>query len=443
MAEIFVRGASGLNTNSGADWLNAKKSIAGALAIAVSNDVILADNTEMFTGITVAEVTWTPPAGGNVSIISALKLDDDVLWEKSWGASETLTTINGPITVAGTNGSSMYVYGMELVGNSASNGLNGVSLLQTLAVSSTLFMENCDFRLTSINTVNLACGVPAASSMRGTNITLKDCTIRVTGSRLGEAVRVGKCFLEMISCEFIFSGANKPATIFAPISVNDYNWVTVRDCDFQVTVSAAMLLLTNMASSTFLFKNCKLRQTFTGGWAPGVASVTFRNCLANGGVDTIFFEYHNYYGSLITTTVAYMTDGVVFDGVPVSWLISSGARNEYNPFVCPIIEVWNDTTGTRTATIEITSDVAVTDREIWVEATYDYFTTTLISNRNADPFIGTPVAHPSSSAVWVSGQTSKQKLEFSFTTTRVGLLQARIYIASSAATYINPMITLS
>lgn len=446
MADIFVRGFTGLNTNTGADWNNAKASVAGALLIAVSNDRILVDQSETFNAG--AAITWTPPAG-NISIISAVR-SGTTGFSPAWGAQEAVGPFAAAITIAGAAGSSMYVYGMSLFAGSTNSATNVINLLNTNAVSSSLYLDGCTLQVPTISAAAFVqCGLSAQSGTRSLFITVRNCTFAY-GSRAGSAISVGDGVVEFIDLTLSF-GATKPAQIFTASSLADSPVVLVRDSDLSSITVSSLLLTTNFSNGTFLFKNNKLvgGLFYTGTFPFGSGSLTIRNC-TSPTYATSFLEYYSFFGLYTADPGAYVanTDAAVYAGTPVCWNINTGGlTSEFSPFVTQMLEVWNDVTGTRTATVEICSSFfgPFTDRQVWMEGTYDPSLAGAITNRNSQPFVGTGANHPTSTTPWSFTPNSQQQLQLTFTATVVGVLQVRIYIGMPSVSnfYINPVVKLS
>src|SRR5258707_8183174 len=113
MANIFVRGTTGSNANTGADWNNAKQTVAGGLAVAATNDIIYVDNGESFTAN--AAITWTPVTSGNVSIISALRSGTSGATPAT-GAAESVGAASSAFTINGAVSAGVYIFGMAING---------------------------------------------------------------------------------------------------------------------------------------------------------------------------------------------------------------------------------------------------------------------------------------------------------------------------------------
>ncbi len=445
MANIFVRGATGVNTNTGADWNNAKQTVAGALAIAVSNDRILVDKDEQFTAN--AAITWTPPAG-NVSILSVLR-SGTTGFSKFIGARESVGGVLGAFTIAGAAGSSMYVWGMQVFAGTTNTSSNNLNLLTTVSVSATLYLDSCTLTLSTIAAAaSLICGPTGQAASRSNSITLRNSSF-VYGSRAGSAITLGDITLEFINQGLVF-GATKPAQLFTVGSIADTPIVLVRDCDWSGAFANPLVLMTNLSSGAILFKNSKFgSSTVTvSSFAFGAWSLLLRNCIMPGY--TALLDNYNFSGYHTVNTGMYLTnsDAAAYAGASACWeVVTFAGATEFTPFITQILEVWNDVTGTRTATVEICSTVSgpYTDRDIWMEATYDSSILAGVSNRNADPFVGTGANHPTSTVPWAATTVSKQQLQVTFTASVVGPLQVRIYIGlpSFVSFFINPVIKLT
>jgi len=117
------------------------------------------------------------------------------------------------------------------------------------------------------------------------------------------------------------------------------------------------------------------------------------------------------------------------------------------------ITLWNDTTSSQTATIEIVTDnVTLSDVECWLELEYLGTSGETLgvwaNDRDADwPLETTGTAQTTSSAAWTTtGLTTpvKQKLAVTFTAALKGLIRAYVVIAKPSTTvYYNPKIDLT
>ncbi len=459
MANLFVRGSSGSNANTGADWNNAKQSVAGALAIAASGDVILVDNGETYTQS--GAITWTPPAGGNVSIISAVRSGTSGF---TWGAgaTEACGAVTAAFTIAGTSSanttSSMYVYGMTISAGSNNSSACTISLLASATINAFLEMVSCTLDLKTANaTAAIIYGLTISTASRSLTIRQTNCTLLCSGSRAGTFLTLGDANVEMINPTISTTGGTKPAVLFGMIALADSANLVVRDGDLSgySTSSGALFSVTNWAASQALLKNLKLSGTptlTTGTWPGGVGSITVRNCDSADTINT--FQFVNSYGTLTVNGTTYLTAGPQFNGAGVSWkIVTTTLASEYLPFITPPIEIWGTLTSAQTAELEFVRDSAssLTDREIWSDLEYpasaSFPNYTRATSRNANPFTGSGSNQTTSSAGWTgtggfSVGALKQKLQVAFTAAEVGLLQSRVFVGKASETvYVNPAIS--
>lgn len=451
MTTLFVSAVDGNNADDGLSWANAKQTVAGALAIAASNDIIKVDSAGTFTAT--AAITWTPPAG-NVAIISVDRANSD-----AWlaGATESVGASNNNFNIAGAAGSKMYVYGMTINGGSNNSVTCIIGLLTTSTVIAALEMRSCTINLNSTSTgATLLFGASAQIGQRSNPIRLRDCTLGITASRAGTYALIQKAKVELINPTFNMAGATKPAILFAAGAAGDTGSIRIVDGDLTgyAVSSGAYFSVANFNTVSASIENCKISATptlTTGTWPGGEGSILLRN--VDSG-DTLYtFQYVNSYGTLTADTAVFITTGgAAFNGAGVSWkIVTSSLADEFSPFVTPQIAVWNTTTTAQTSAIEIIRDnaTALTDRNIWSSldfpASASFPNYTFQTNRNANPFTGTPANQPTSTATWTGtggfSNPTKQKLENAFTAAEVGLLEAQIYVGVASTTlYIDPYI---
>src|SRR6185436_3707180 len=116
------------------------------------------------------------------------------------------------------------------------------------------------------------------------------------------------------------------------------------------------------------------------------------------------------------------------------------------PFECPPIAIWNDTTGSRTATVQgICGGGAVpNDDEIWLEVEYLGDASSpqgsFVNDGKAD-LLATAAAQTAASETW-GGSTTDFALAVTFTAAQKGWCYARVKIGKASSTfYIDPLIT--
>jgi hypothetical protein len=459
VTDRFVRGTTGNNANSGADWNNAKQTVAGAIAIAGAGDTIYVDNGESFTAT--AAITWTPPAGA-LAIISCIRSSTTgVSWNAATGsgagAAESVGAASNSFIISNAGGSAIYLFGMTLNAGTNNSALCSTTIFNSTNVQSTLEADFCTFDMKSVSTsASFNIGQSAASN-RSHKATLRNCTFICSAARAGTFSLIGEAQVEIITPTFSMSGVTKPVILFACTGLGDTALLTIRDGDASgfSTTASAYFSVANFSSAQVLLKNLKLSATptlTTGTWPGGTGAITLRNC---DSADTIItFQYVNTYGTLTqSTSIYYTASPYQFNATGVSWqIVTSTLANESNPFITPPLRIWGTTTSAQTAEIEFVRDnaTALTDRQIWSDlesaASASFPNYAYASNRNTAPFSSAGVDQPSSSVSWTGtggfSNLNRQKLQITFTAAEVGLLQAQVFVGKASETlYLNSSIT--
>lgn len=442
---IFVSAVDGNNADTGADWTNAKQTVAGALAIAVTGDIILVDNAGTFTAS--AAITWTPPAG-NVAIISVNRAGGDA-WAA--GAVEAVGASSNAFNVAGAAASAMFVYGMTINGGSNAASACDINLVTTVNVSCYFETRSCTFDLksTTLTTNRIFIGPTNGATSRLVGMKFYDCTFICSGSRSGDFISLDNADIEIVNPVISCTGATKPSALFVSEFWEAAARVVIRDgtlAGYNVSGGAYFNIATQYGSQ-IVCSNLILDSTptvTTGSWPAGSnGSITLRN-VDSGDTDYIF-SYHDARGTLTVDIAIYKDGGASFNGQNVSWkIVTTAAASEFNPFVTPLLSIWDTLTSAQTATFDIIRDSAtnLTNRDIWPTLDYAASATTTrytaASGRNANPFTGTGADWSASGATWTGvggfSNTNEQVMSIAFTAARDGLLQGRVYVGVASAT---------
>jgi hypothetical protein len=445
MATIFVSAVDGANTDNGTTWALAKQTVAGALAIAANGDVIVVDNAGTFTAN--AAITWTLGGGVALAIISVTR-SGTTSFTPSAGATESVGAANAAFTISGASSSAYYVYGMNINGGTNNNAACNI----VPATYQRANFDTCTFDLPTANDRTILIGT--TSSVTYTQFL--NCTFkRSNATGLTQYLDLAfSSVVEIINPTFVLTGA--PTTLIGFNALGVAGYVTMRDGDISAfnTSGGGIVRLTSFGAGSVVIENLKLHATpaiTNGSWQIGNASITVRNC--DSADTTYIFSYINQFGTLTTDESIYVTSGgAVFDGAGASWkIVTTSACSESTPFILPFIFVWDTTLTAQTASIEIIRDnaTALTDRDIWSSldsaASASFPNYTYQTNRNVNPFTGTPADQPTSTATWTGtggfANPTKQKLQNTFTAAAAGLLQSRVSIGVASTTfYIDPFI---
>ncbi len=458
----FVAGTGGATTGNDAnactDWSIPCATVAGALGKATPT-IIAVDKTGAF--VATAAITWTPPGTG-IAIISSTNGVTGTTIAYATGASESVGAASAAFSIAGANNSSMYIYGMTLVGGTNNNVATVFNMLATPSVNSKLELDTCSISIPSVHAAAvLNFGHTASGAVKGLEIRSKNTTFTFA-SKTTPAFVFNAAQVEIINPTLVFGASKVSPLISGGTGVSTIGTVKIRDADIVSYTGAALVGVATIETLNITLENLKISATptiKTGTWTQGNGSILLRN--VDSG-DTIYtYQYETAYGSMVTENTDYVTTaGTTFNGSPVAWkIITSSLANEYSPFRLPLLFIWNTTTTAQTYAIEfaqVNGAAALTDRQIWSNIDYaasaSFPNYSWQSNRSAGPFVTTGVAHATSTNPWtvpnIGASPVTQKLQSgtattpaSFTAAEVGLLQAQIAIGVGTLTmWLNPTI---
>ncbi len=182
--------------------------------------------------------------------------------------------------------------------------------------------------------------------------------------------------------------------------------------------------------------------------------VLMSGCDDTTGNDLYRFEYVDYYGSIVHDDNIFRTTGGASDGTtPISlkMVTTANAAEFSEPLISQPIVIWNDTTGSRTFTIQCLWD-SVTDiqnDEIWAEFEYlsaSADTESDLANDGLANILASPADQTTNATAWTESLTNDNEFELSVTVTvnRVGPVIARVHLGKPSTTvYVDPKITAS
>lgn len=455
MATIYVSAVDGSNADSGATWALAKQTVAGALAIAVSNDIILVDNAGSFTAT--AAITWTVPTG-NIAIISVNRSGGDA-WAA--GAAENVGAAAAAFTINGSNSTSLFVYGMTIkTGTSFS-----VSPIINIGISATtdvMTFDSCTFNVPGTSSSNFVVIGAFGGNLRSKNYVFDNCSFVLrdaAGST--QCIRldgIDSCVFRNMSVSF--NGANKPTVLFDFYNNGVPVDFTVMDSNLAAfnASSSSLVNAANYGMGTAIFKNVSLSSN-TGvktGTFPTYSSAEIFAMNVDSGDTVNTFEYYNRLGTVTEDTANYFTTGgASFNSTPLSWkVVTTSVCNEYNVLRLPPLTRWNTSTSSCDFNVQTIVDSAtdLTDRELWLEVDYassaSLPTGSLGTDRNASPYTGTAVDQDNgTNGSWTTSgitNTNEQYVKVTATPSEVGLLEGRVCIAKASTTFwLDPVLRVS
>jgi hypothetical protein len=413
-------------------------------------------------------VTWTCPAGG-LAIISVTVSGASGFSAFTAGAVESVGAAAAAFSINKAATSNFFIYGITGNGGTNISASCDINLFSNATnANSFLYLSSCTLDVKAASTsAQLNIGQSGTSfGEQSTKVTALNCTFICSGSRAGTLSLLGsKLFLELINPTFSMTGGTKPAILFDMGLVGDEAVVVIRDGDisgYNVS-SGAYFNVANFASTRVTIQNCKTSSTpalTTGTWsANGTGNLLVLN--ADSANTLYVFHYDNAYGTLDAETTDFVTTGGAhFNGSPIAWkVVTKSTASEFAPFILPPLVIWNTTTTAQTSAIEIAQvngAAALTDRQIWSDLDYpasaSFPNGSWQSNRSGQPFVGTGVAHATSTNPWtvpnIGASPVTQKLQSgtattpaTFTAAAVGPIQSKISIGVATLTlWINPNI---
>lgn len=454
----FFAATTGDNSD-GTTWAKAKTTITAGIAVCGVGDYLLVDSALSTTAT--AAITYTPPAGG-LAIISVTPSGAASFSAFTAGAAEAVGAAAQAFSIAGAAGSAMYMYGVSMTAGTNSSTSSSFNINATLSVHSKLVMHTCTISCPSTATgATIYFGPTAASSSLTGYIRAINCTFVFSSKTPSTgAMTFRTCDCEIINPTFSF-GATKQSPLIVGL-LGCVGKVIIRDGDMSSYSGTAIVGVSLIDTLQVILQDMKLNATptlKTGTWNAASGSIWVRN---SDSANTLYtFQYESAYGSLVAENTDFVTTGgASFNGAPVAWkIVTSSLASEFSPFILPPLSIWNNTTTAQTYAIEfaqVNGASALTDRQIWSDIDYaasaSFPNYTFASNRNAQPFVGTGVAHATSTNPWtvpnIGANPVTQKLQSgtattpaTFTAAAKGLLVAQVRVAVATLTmWMNPAI---
>ena len=443
MAVYYVySGAAG--SANGSSWVNAYTTLAAGITGKAAGETLYVahDHAESTSGnLSIGNVTSTPSnpiklicvnRSGSVPPVSA-----DLR-----ATAQVTTTGAGNITFT----SGFYIYGIIFFGNTSTIP----AITMGTDTNTALKFDNCSLRsgatATSLS-FGLNNGVSAGGYIELVNTTL-------SFGNVGSGTR--------ISCDLRWR--NTASALLGTITTALFNFgnssaigrgAMIECIGVDLSAAGSGKTLVNTASATptasrARFVDCKLDAAVTKSVVPpgpGALEVDFIRT-GSAGVNYAV-TCVRYTGTLTEETTIVRTSGGATDGTTkISWKVVTTATCGFTlPFECPVIAIWNDTTGSaKTATIECIGAAIATDQEVWVELEYlgDAASPqgSFINDGKAD-ILATAANQTSSSETW-GGSTAAFKLAVTFTAQQRGWVYCRVKIGKASSTfYIDPLVTLT
>lgn len=444
MTDWYLRSTTGNNANSGADWANAKATLAGFVVSVAAGDTIYVSQAHAETTAASQSAAYTTTAGTPIRILC---VND--------GATPPVAlALTGALTVTGASTAwtltgSLYFYGLTFT--SATSGNAAINMGGSWSIS-----ENCKFR-TGVGSTG---GRIFPIGSGGTNGVCDwiNCTVKFVNA--AQNILVQNDYFHW-NGGGIEAGSTSPTALFVYSNSGAGNGgmkLLIENCDFT-NGSSTMNMITGPlpACLSAVFRNCLLPSSWTGTWVTAFATnqmgrVEIYNCHDTASYVSYKLKIIDGCGNIDQETTIVRSAGASDGFTTISWKMVTGTQVGYPnaALYSPEILFQNGVAGSSiTLTVDIVHDsvTALTDAEVWVEAIYPASSTapfdTLTSDKTAD-VLTTTASQTTSTATWTTtglSNPNKQKLEVTFTPQAIGPIKLRVALAKVSKTiYVDPMI---
>jgi hypothetical protein len=435
----YVRSGAG-GTADGLSWTNAKLTLAATLTGASAGDYVYISEDHAET--TAASITLTSPGTGAAPVC---------IWCINHTSNTLATT--GAVSTTGSSSSIVigsggvaYIYGITF---NVSDGSNGGNFTTTGAAN--WIFDTCKINLTTSSTSVLSLAVSTACP----KITFINTPIKF--GHTSQHINVEQVDLKWLNtANAVDSAGSAPTSLILFTSASAYPAKVLLDgLDLSKVTGSLFTLTSNLALNECYVQNCKLGTGValsTGAIGSDVGPVVrMDNCTSTSGVN-YQMEHDKYQGTIKTEATIIRTGGATDGTTPLSWLLTSNTTPTFfKPLESPAIVFWSTAT-TKTPTVYITSNTALTTADIWLEVEYlgtvNYPKSVFALGRAAvadtPPVIptGTGLSADGTSTWGGTAQTYKYTLTTSaLTTAMAGPVKVKVMLAHASITvYVDPKV---
>lgn len=445
MAILYVRSTDGSDADTGATWLLAKATLAGAFAAAAAGDTIYVSQVHAETQATAMTLTSPGTAASPCTVLCA---NDAVEPPTALATTGTITTTgNSAISFAGF----AYVYGITFT---CGSGVVNASINFIAATPWWYRFEACSLGFNS--SAGSAALIGIGDFAAGVDDSLLEFhNTKVAFTSVGQSIRPRSRF-KWTGTATAITGATLPTTLFLPTGTSVGALQEITGVDLSALGAAKNLVNLGTAMYiSFQFTDCKLGSsiTFITGTiaGPGSGEVRVVNC---DSADTNHrYHYQNYQGTITSETTIIRTGGASDGTTALSRKMATTANSKFYLPLADVwgIPIWNETLSAITVTIPVLTDnITLTNADAWIEVEYlgtsGFPLGVYTSDRSAD-ILATP-ANQTTDGVssWASapGTPVKQSLAVTFTPAEKGVLRARVVLARPSTTiYYDPLLQIT
>lgn len=434
----YVRSGAG-GAATGADWANAYLTLAAALTASSAGDTIYVSEDHAETQASLMTLT-SPGTIANPCLVICVNHSGSVPPVSADLRKTATVTTTGNFALRFAGVSAIY-YGI-IFSAGTTTATAGITLPNT---SSSYFkFIGCSLRLPSTSTAIIDMGAAVAAM-----VVLEDTTVSFGGT--AQYIEIGGTFLRWTNTASALLGTS-PNTLFR-WTLSKGGRLECHGVDFSAAGSGTTIVgsATTTSTSSAMLVDCKINALATKYATPGTPGQLTIDYLRVGSSGVNYnLDSVSYSGTLTEETTIVRTGGASDGTTPLAWKIVTTANSGlYNPFRCPPIAIWNDTTGSPvTATIQgIWGGGSVPNNDdIWLDVEYLGASGSplgsSVNNGKAD-ILASNGALSAGSGTW-GGSTTKFALAVTFTPQQKGWIFARVKAAKASSTfYIDPKITLT
>lgn len=441
MADLYVK-HTGSNTAPYDTWAKAATTLATAMGAAAAGDTVFVASTHVETQATAMSMTGNGTLAAPIRILSVTEASPPTT--VTAGASIS-TTVGGTITLP----NSTHIEGVVFDAGSATSAASLNFASPSTSVGTTTTIRGATLRNNSANSANRVAFGTVASNVIGGKYLIEACAFRF--AHAGASLQGNGGELRFVGCN-IEDGGTAITTLYRGQTGNQKSQAFFDACDFTNAATSVTLAGTMGAGASATFKNCKLPSGWTGTLAANLyagARASMYNC--DSGNTNYRMQIAEYHGDIYSETGIYRTGGASDGTTPLSWrmVTNANALKDSLPLMSDEIVVWNDSTTSKTLTIEIAQEggTALKDDEVWVEVQYLGSADTLgsVTTDRKVNLLAAGVDQTTSTVAWV-GFTSatKQRLSVTFTPAKAGPIFARVYLSKPSTTiYVCPKAELT
>lgn len=435
----------GSNTSPYDTWAKAAPTLAALQAgagtsLTTDGNVIYigADSVSAGDNTGSADITFTGPTNGNVSIVSATV--GTTTYAKS--SSNQIVQNGGDFKIIFLNGFSLY--GVKM----SSTGMIRMTSTASATGQGIIYTKDCTVLQGGNRQVELVQSGTSPSIQRHINLTVypdKD-----SGSNNRQFFDLYGGLYEFVGLTFTDSASGRNGPLFA--FGNYWGRYYLSGCNFGTVASQSATFNIGSLSGEIFCMGCTQKASPT--WITGTPYHAFRmsavNCASADAPEGLYVN--DFYGTLTSSTTAYRTGGASIEGTPASWkMVSSSSALRSRPFFSPWMYVPITASGTKTFTVYVSQDGGagdLTDEDVWLEL--EYMATANVGQytyaSDKATFGAGAAQGDDSTSTWSSiTSTYMQKLQIaSISVGEEGLCRLRVGLGKASTTlYVDPLVVMS